>query len=66
MKKSGEKAPRDLSPLWAVGRTLVHKAVNMRFETLVFDVSPIVPIGKKNFLARRKPPDFGRRRCRPS
>ena len=36
-----------MSPLWAVGRTLVHKAVNMRFETIVFDVSPIVPIGKK-------------------
>ena len=36
-----------MAPLWAVGRTLVHKAVNMRFETIVFDVSPIVPIGKK-------------------
>ena len=47
MKKSGEKAPRDLAPLWAVGRTLVHKAVNMRFETLVFDVSPIAPIGRQ-------------------
>ena len=36
-----------MAPLWAVKRTLVYKAVNMRFETLLFDVSSMLPLEKK-------------------
>ena len=43
-----------MAPLWAVGRTLVHKAVNMRFETLLFDVSSIVPFEKNQLLGASK------------
>ena len=47
LRKSGEHAPRDLSPLWAVSRTAASKEVNMKFETIVYDINSILPIGKK-------------------
>jgi len=47
LKKSAERAPQDLAPLWAVQRTAMSRDVNMKFETLVFEVNNILPVGKK-------------------
>jgi len=55
LKKSGEHVSRDCSPLWAVRRTAVAKDVNMKFETMVFEVNSMTPVGKKVPGAPKRP-----------
>jgi len=46
-QQRGVNVAQDMSPLWAVPRSINSREVNMKFENIIFDVSPIAAIGRK-------------------